>query len=144
CSSGLRPALNQFMVDQRQLSRCTMRCRFIAAAFIAAIAVTAAAQMPDKPLARPRITGISHIAIYASNPAATDSFYSEIIGAVKLPDPENPKGARYALNATQFIEVLPLPPDAGINRLDHIAWKTDDAEALRHYLGNKSWKVPGQ
>jgi len=121
-----------------------MRCRFIAAAFIAAIAVTAAAQMPDKPLARPRITGISHIAIYASNPAATDSFYSEIIGAVKLPDPENPKGARYALNATQFIEVLPLPPDAGINRLDHISWKTDDAEALRHYLGNKSWKVPGQ
>jgi catechol 2,3-dioxygenase-like lactoylglutathione lyase family enzyme len=63
---------------------------------------------------------------------------------VKLPDPENPKGVRYALSATQFIEVLPLPPDAGINRLDHTAWNTDDAEALRHYLGNKSWKVPGK
>ena len=38
-----------------------------------------------------------------------------------MPDPENPKGVRYALSATQFIEVLPLPPGAGINRLDHTA-----------------------
>jgi catechol 2,3-dioxygenase-like lactoylglutathione lyase family enzyme len=121
-----------------------MNCRVIAAVFLAAYTLAAAAQMPDKPLARPRITGISHIAIYASNPAATDRFYREIIGAVKQPDPENPKGVRYALSATQFIEVVPLPPDAGINRLDHTAWNTDDAEALRHYLGNKSWKVPGQ
>jgi catechol 2,3-dioxygenase-like lactoylglutathione lyase family enzyme len=100
--------------------------------------------MPDKPLARPRITGISHIAVYTSDPAATDHFYREIIGAVKMHDPENPKGVRYALSATQFIEVLPLPADAGINRLDHTAWNTDDAETLRRFLGSKSWKVPGQ
>ena len=77
--------------------------------------------MPDKPVTRPRITGISHIAVYTSNPEATDHYYREIVGAVKLPDPENPKGARYALSATQFVEVLPLPAGAGINRLDHIA-----------------------
>jgi len=100
--------------------------------------------MPDKPLMRPKITGISHIAVYTSNPAATDHFYREIVGAAKLPDPENPKGVRYALSATQFIEVLPLPEDAGINRLDHVAWNTSDAEALRRWLGSKSWKVPGQ
>ena len=121
-----------------------MRCRVFAAATLAAITVTAIAQMPDKPLARPRITGISHIAVYTTNPDATDRFYREVIGAVKLPDPENPKGVRYALSATQFIEVLPLPPDAGINRLDHTAWNTDDAETLRRYLGSKAWKVPGQ
>ena len=121
-----------------------MRCRVFAAAYLAAISVTTAAQMPDKPLTRPRIAGVSHIAVYTSNPAATDHFYSEVVGAVKQPDPENPKGVRYALSATQFIEVLPLPPDAGINRLDHTAWKTDDAEALRRYLGHKAWKVPGQ
>jgi catechol 2,3-dioxygenase-like lactoylglutathione lyase family enzyme len=121
-----------------------MHSRVFAAAFLAAFTLTAAAQMPDKPIARPRITGISHIAIYTSNPEAADRFYSDVVGAVKQPDPENPKGVRYALSATQFIEVLPLPPDAGINRLDHTAWKTDDAEALRRYLGHKSWKVPGQ
>jgi len=118
--------------------------RFIVAAFLVASSFTAAAQMPDKPATRPRITGISHIAVYASNPEATDHYYREIVGAVRLPDPENPKGARYALSATQFVEVLPLPEGAGINRLDHVAWKTDDAETLRRYLDHKSWKVPGQ
>ncbi len=121
-----------------------MHSRFLTSAFIAVITVTAAAQLPDKPMSRPRITGISHIAIYASNPDATDHFYREIIGAIKQPDPENKKGVRYALSTTQFIEVLPLPADAGISRLDHIAFNTVDAESLRRYLWHKSWKVPGQ
>jgi catechol 2,3-dioxygenase-like lactoylglutathione lyase family enzyme len=121
-----------------------MRFRFTVAVFVVSFSVIAAAQMPDRPLTRPRITGISHIAIYTSNADATDHYYREIIGAVKLPDPENPKGVRYALSATQFIEVLPLPDGAGINRLDHTAWNTDDAETLRRFLGSRSWKVPGQ
>jgi catechol 2,3-dioxygenase-like lactoylglutathione lyase family enzyme len=114
------------------------------AASLVALSLTAAAQLPDKPITRPRITGISHLAVYTSNPAATDHYYREIVGAAKLPDPENPKGIRYALSATQFIEVLPLPEGAGINRLDHTAWNTEDAEGLRRFLAAKSWKVPGQ
>jgi catechol 2,3-dioxygenase-like lactoylglutathione lyase family enzyme len=119
-----------------------MHSRFLAALFLAVLPVAVAAQLPDQPLRRPRITGISHLAVYAADPAATDKFYREIVGAVKLPDPENPEGVRYALSATQFIEVLPLPADAGINRLDHTAWNTDDAEAMRKYLASKAWKVP--
>ncbi len=88
--------------------------------------------------------GHSHIAVYASDPAATEHFYRDTLGAVKLPDPENPKGVRYAFSTTQFVEVLPLPENAGINRLDHTAWNTDDAEALRRFLGSRAWKVPGQ
>jgi catechol 2,3-dioxygenase-like lactoylglutathione lyase family enzyme len=119
-----------------------MHSRVLACAFFAAFTAAAVAQLPDKPPARPRITGISHLAIYASDMAATDKFYREVAGAAKLPDPENPQGVRYALSATQFIEVLPLPADAGINRLDHTAWNTEDAEGLRRYLGSKAWKVP--
>jgi catechol 2,3-dioxygenase-like lactoylglutathione lyase family enzyme len=121
-----------------------MQFRFLVAASVAVFTLTAAAQLPDKPPARPRITGISHIAVYTSNPAATEHFYVDAIGAVKQADPENAKGIRYALSPTQFVEVLPLPPDSGINRLDHTAWNTDDAEAMRRYLGSKAWKVPGQ
>ena len=121
-----------------------MHSKLLAAAFLAAFAVTAAAQMPDKPLSRPKITGISHLAVYSSDPVATDHYYREIIGAAKLPDPENPKGVRYAISATQFIEVLPLPEGAGVNRLDHTAYNTEDAETLRRYLGSKAWKVPGR
>ncbi len=119
-----------------------MNFRIIFAVFVSAFTLTAAAQLPDKPVARPRITGISHLAVYTSDAAATDHFYREIIGAVKLPDAENPQGVRYALSNTQFIEVLPLPAGAGINRLDHIGWNTEDAETLRRYLAHKSWKVP--
>ena len=121
-----------------------MQFRFVVAASLIAFSAAAVAQMPDKPLMRPRIRGISHIAVYTSNPSATDHFYREVVGAVKLADPENPAGVRYAINATQYIEVLPLPADSGINRLDHTAWNTDNAEALRRYLGGKAWKVPGQ
>ena len=119
-----------------------MHSRVLATAFFTAFTVTAVAQMPDKPLTRPKITGISHLAVYTSDPAATDRYYREIIGAARLPDPENTKGVRYALSATQFIEVLPLPEGAGVNRLDHTAYNTEDAEALRRYLGSKAWKVP--
>ena len=91
---------------------------------------------------RPKITGISHLAVYTSNPAATEHYYTVTVGAVKQPDPENPKGVRYVLSSTQFIEVLPLPANAGINRMDHAALNTSDAESMRKYLAAKGWKVP--
>ena len=111
--------------------------RILLAAFLTLSAVTLAAQP-----ARPKITGISHLAIYTSNPAATERYYTFTIGAVKMPDPENPKGVKYALSATQFVEVLPLPADAGVNRLDHTAYNTESAEGMRKYLAAKGWKVP--
>jgi len=121
-----------------------MQFRTLAAVFLLAFTVMAAAQLPDKPLVRPKITGISHIAVYASDMAATDRFYREVVGAAKLPDPENPKGVRYALSSTQFIEVRPLQADAGIHRLDHTAWNTEDAETLRRYLAARAWKTPSE
>jgi catechol 2,3-dioxygenase-like lactoylglutathione lyase family enzyme len=91
---------------------------------------------------RPRITGISHLAVYTSNPAATEHYYTVTIGAVKRTDPENPKGVRYMLSGTQFVEVLPLPADAGVNRMDHAALNTSDAEGMRKFLAAKGWQVP--
>jgi len=84
---------------------------------------------------RPAITGISHIAVYASAPAKSERFYVHDLGAVKGDDPENPNGVRYYFSSTQFVEVLPLPPGpASIKRLDHVAFATQDVRALRAYL----------
>jgi catechol 2,3-dioxygenase-like lactoylglutathione lyase family enzyme len=121
-----------------------MRFRFMVGMALVCFSLIVVAQLPDKPPMRPRITGISHIAIYTSNPTATEHFYLETVGAVKQADPENSNGVRYAISATQFIEVLPVPDGSGINRLDHTAWITDDAEAMHRYLGSKAWKVPGK
>jgi catechol 2,3-dioxygenase-like lactoylglutathione lyase family enzyme len=119
-----------------------LNLKLFSIAILSTVTVAATAQMPDAPLKRPKITGISHLAVYTSDAAAAEHFYRDILGAVKATDPENAKGVRYMLSATQFVEVLPLPADAGINRLDHTAWKTEDAETLRRWLGKRSYKVP--
>ena len=116
-----------------------MRSNLIVATILAASTAALVAQTSP---ARPKITGISHLAVYTSNPQATDHYYTATVGAEKLPDPENPKGVKYAVSGTQYIEVLPLPPDAGVNRLDHTAYNTVSAEGMRKYLAAKGWKVP--
>jgi catechol 2,3-dioxygenase-like lactoylglutathione lyase family enzyme len=91
---------------------------------------------------RPPITGISHIAVYTSHPEAAEKYYVHDIGLFKSPDPENPRGVRYYVNSTQFVEVLPLPASNSPNRLDHLAYITTDAEALRVYLAAHKVDVP--
>src|SRR3984885_2167691 len=91
---------------------------------------------------RPAILGISHMAVYTSDAAKADHFYVHDIGLKKGEDPENSNGVRYYVNEEQFIEVLPLPGDAGTNRLDHLAYLTASAEGMRKYLGAKGVTVP--
>lgn len=93
---------------------------------------------------RPPVTAVSHIAVYSADPARSEAFYSHDLGATRRADPENPAGSRYYVSPTQFIEVLPLPADAGKNRLDHIAFATVDAEAMRQYLADQHVAVPAQ
>jgi catechol 2,3-dioxygenase-like lactoylglutathione lyase family enzyme len=84
--------------------------------------------------ARPHITGISHMCVYASDPAAAEHFYSSLLGAAKASDPEDPSGARYYFSGTQFVEVLPLPAGQSINRMAHVAYNTTDVEGMRAFL----------
>lgn len=106
---------------------------------------------------RPKITSLSHLAVYTTDAAKAEHFYVQDLGATKGADPENPAGARYYFTAAQFIEVLPVPGRGGsvqgsqtvmqvipasINRLDHVAYNTSDAETLRKYLGAHGVEVP--
>lgn len=84
--------------------------------------------------ARPKITGISHMTIYTSDPSAAEHFYGEELGAAKESDPENSQGTVYRFSSEQFIEVLPLPAQHSISRLDHVAFATTDAAALHAHL----------
>jgi catechol 2,3-dioxygenase-like lactoylglutathione lyase family enzyme len=91
----------------------------------------------------PPIEGVSHIAVYASDPAATERFYVHDLGATRGADPESSRGVRYYFSATQFVEVQPLPKGpASINRLDHVAFATPDAERMRRYLADSGIPVP--
>lgn len=106
-------------------------------AFVFALVAGAASAAPPAG-GRPPITGISHIAIYARDMAASDHFYGHILGGTKAPNPEDPAGARYYFGPQQFVEVLPAPPSLGQSVLAHVAYLTADAEGLRKYLrGNR-------
>ena len=117
-----------------------MHSKLFVAAVVAATSVAAAVAANAQQ--RPKITGISHLAVYTSDAAATDHYYREIIGASKEADPENPQGVKYAFSDIQYVEVLPLPANAGVNRLDHAAFNTVSAEGMRKYLAAKGWKTP--
>jgi catechol 2,3-dioxygenase-like lactoylglutathione lyase family enzyme len=92
--------------------------------------------------ARPPLTSVSHLSVYASDAVKAEHFYVHDLGAVKRPDLENAQGARYYFSPMQFVEVLPLPAGAGPNRMDHIAFNTADAEGMRKYLASKKIVVP--
>ena len=110
-----------------------MRISFLALVLVAG---TCAAQT------RPAILGVSHMAVYSSDAAKAEHFYVHDIGLVKGEDPERSDGVRYYVNEEQFIEVLPMPSDPGVNRLDHLAYMTKSAEQMRAYLGAHGVTVP--
>lgn len=83
---------------------------------------------------RPAITGISHMCVYAHDMAASQEFYAHGLGAAKASDPYDAQGVRYYFSPTQFVEVLPLPADAGISRMACVAFATRSAKALHAYL----------
>jgi catechol 2,3-dioxygenase-like lactoylglutathione lyase family enzyme len=93
---------------------------------------------------RPKIVSISSLSIYTTDQAKTESFFVHDLSALKGPDPQNPAGSRYYFNATQFIEVLPLPAAdaASVNRLDHVGFNTTNTEDMRRYLGAHAVAVP--
>jgi catechol 2,3-dioxygenase-like lactoylglutathione lyase family enzyme len=101
---------------------------------IGAVLLTAAGANAARSPDRPPITGVSHIAVYSADLAASNRFYAGDLGARKGVDPEDPHGVRYYFSPRQFVEVLPLPAGQGISRLAHVGWTTTDAAGLRTYL----------
>lgn len=105
----------------------------------------ALAQAQEAP-PRPKITGISHAAFYVSDLAKAREFYEGFLGfaspySISL---SNPKGdlVWIKINDRQSVELFPgaqrTPDD---DRLVHIAFEVEDAEAMRVYLRAKG--VPG-
>jgi len=103
---------------------------------LAALGLIAATMIGAGPpdAGRPPITGISHLAVYATDMAATDHFYRVVLGARKGADPEDTAGVRYYFSPRQFVEVLPAPKDHGPSMLAHVGYITADAAKLRTWL----------
>ena len=95
--------------------------------------------------ARPRIVGISHIALYAHDLSKTRAFYKDFLGFDEPYSLTNRDGSLHLtwikINDRQTIELFP-EREAGSDRLYHVALETDDAAGMRDYLAAKGVKVP--
>lgn len=94
---------------------------------------------------RPRLLGVSHMALYVSDIETTRGFYRDFLGFQEPYELKNPDGSLsmtfFKVNEDQYIEVSPgLRPEQ--DRLNHIALQTDDAEALRAWLAARGVKTP--
>lgn len=94
---------------------------------------------------RPKIVGVAHIAFYVSDLAASRVFYTDFLGYEESYQINHPDGslalAVIKINDRQYVELHPgLKP--GQDRLQHIAFYVDDAEAMRVYLASRGVTVP--
>jgi lactoylglutathione lyase len=94
---------------------------------------------------RPKILGVSHIAVLVSDVRSSRAFYKDFLGYTEPFDLKNPDGSLaltfIKINDDQFLELFPgLKP--GQDRLHQVAFYVDNAEALRAYLAANGVKVP--
>ncbi len=123
----------------------TLRLPSAALACLVLSGSLAAGEAREAQPARPKITGVAHIAVYAKDFEASRAFYRDFLGFAEPYSLQNADGSPsmtfFKVNERQYIELFPERA-AGTDRLNHIAIETDDAEGMRQYLAAKGVKVP--
>lgn len=88
---------------------------------------------------RPRITGIDHFSFYTTAPEEMEKLYSGTLGLASA-QPIEPGGKWRYLVGRQWVGYSPAPDPKATDRMDHVAFTTDDVAALRRYLEEKGFK----
>jgi len=106
-----------------------------------------AAPGPTNAPKRPRILGVSHMALFVSNIQQSRWFYEDFLGFAEPYDLKRDDGslrlAFIKVNDDQTIELFTDPPKQD-GQLSHIAFYTDSAEGMRAYLASQGVKVPAK
>lgn len=90
---------------------------------------------------RPKITGIDHVAFYTTALEANRHVYDVILGLPSA-EPIEPGETQRFVTGTQWVGYSPAPEPKATDRLDHVAFTTDDVSALRSYMAAHGVKVP--
>ncbi len=91
---------------------------------------------------RPKITGIDHVAFYTTSPEGVQKLYSQTLGLASADPIESGETVRY-MAGKQWVGYSPAPDPKATDRMDHVAFTTENIVALRRYLVEKGLK-PGQ
>ncbi len=88
---------------------------------------------------RPRILGIDHVAFYTTAPEGVKKFYVNLLGLTSADPIETGGSVRYMVGR-QWVGYSPAPDPKVTDRMDHVAFTTDNIVALRRYLIDKGFK----
>ena len=103
-------------------------------------AVNAYAQSASAP--RPRILGIDHVSFYTTAPEGVQKLYGGVLGLASAPPVEPGGTARYMVG-TQWVGYSAAPDPKATDRMDHVAFTTDNIVGLRHFFTANGVKVSG-
>lgn len=89
---------------------------------------------------KPRILGIDHVSFFTTSPDGVKQLYGVVLGLASAPPIEGDEILRYAVG-TQWVGYSPAPDAKSNDRMDHVAFATDNAAALRVYLKGRGVPV---
>jgi catechol 2,3-dioxygenase-like lactoylglutathione lyase family enzyme len=89
---------------------------------------------------RPHILGIDHVSFYTTAPDGVKAFYGGTLGLASAAPLESGGLVRY-LVGKQWVGYSAAPDPSATNRMDHVAFATDNVAALRAYLMAKGITV---
>jgi catechol 2,3-dioxygenase-like lactoylglutathione lyase family enzyme len=109
---------------------------------VLAIGISAVCSFSQTPgVVRPRILGIDHVSFYTTQPEGVKALYSGTLGLISAQPVESGGLVRYVVGK-QWVGYSTAPDPTAIDRMDHVAFTTENAAALRTYLIAKGLKVP--
>src|SRR6267378_1369019 len=82
---------------------------------------------------RPRILGIDHVSFYTTQPDGVKALYSGTLGLTSASPVESGGLVRYMVGR-QWVGYSTAPDSKASDRMDHVAFATNDITALRKYL----------
>jgi catechol 2,3-dioxygenase-like lactoylglutathione lyase family enzyme len=109
---------------------------------VVALGILAVCSYSQTPTAvRPRILGIDHVSFYTTQPDGVKALYGGTLGLISAAPVESGGLVRYMVGK-QWVGYSAAPDPAATDRMDHVAFTTDNIAALRAYLMAKGLRVP--
>jgi catechol 2,3-dioxygenase-like lactoylglutathione lyase family enzyme len=109
--------------------------------FACVVLVLMARSLAQSTPKRPKITAIDHVDFYTTSPEANQKLYATVLGLAMAQPAEPGQMQRYVVGS-QWVGYSAAPDANPTNRLNHVAFRTEDAEGLRKYLAAKGVATP--
>jgi len=119
-------------------SRIVNGMKTLAIGSILTLAICAAGQ--SAAAKRPRITGIDHVSFYTTNPGGANKLFADTLGLASAAPIETGETTRFMVGK-QWVGYSPAPDTKATDRMDHVAFTTDNIVALRRYLTKNEIKA---